>query len=66
MVRHTYKVPDNAELVVTVIPSDSKFLSKVLKTLKIQSYDNKIDKMAKQYDLRLHEIEEKIVKTYFI
>jgi hypothetical protein len=66
VVRHTYKVPDNAELVVAVIPSDSKFLSKVLKSLKIRSYDDKIDEMAKQYDLRLHEIEEKIVKTYII
>ena len=65
-VRNVYKVPDDAKMVVAVIPSDGKFLSKVLKTLKIQSYDDKIDEMAKQYDLRLHNFEEKIVKTYII
>ena len=66
VVRRTYKVPDDTEIVVAVIPSDNKFLSKVLKTLKIQSYDDKMDEMTKQYDLRLHDIEEKIVKVYII
>ena len=55
VVRHTYKVPDNAEIVVAVVPSNSKDLSKVLKTLKIQSYDDKMNKMIEQYDLKLHD-----------
>ena len=66
VVRRVYKVPDNAELVVAVVRPDSKFLSKVLKALKIQSYDDKIDEMTKQYNLRLHNFEEKIVKVYII
>lgn len=65
-VRNVYKVPDEAKMVVTVIPSDSKFLSKVLKSLKIREYDNKIDELANEYNLRLHDVEEKIVKTYII
>ena len=65
-VRRTYKVPDDTEIVVVVVTSDSNFLSKVLKTLKIQSYDDKIDEMTKQYDLRLHNFEEKIFKAYII
>ena len=65
-VRSVYKVPDDAKMVVAVIPSDSKILSKVLKSLKIHTYDNKIDELAKQYNLRLHDFEEKIVKIYII
>jgi hypothetical protein len=65
-VKNIYKVPDDAKMVVAVIPSDSKFLSKVLKSLKIHAYDNKIDELANQYNLRLHDFEEKIVKTYII
>lgn len=65
-VRNVYKVPDEAKMVVAVIPSDSKFLSKVLKSLKIHTYDNEIDELAKQYDLKLHDLKKGIVKTYII
>jgi hypothetical protein len=64
--KHIYKVPDRTNLVIMIIPSDNRFLSKTLKSLKIKDYDGKMDELVKKYNLNYHSSEDQIVKTYII
>lgn len=62
--KRIYKVPDHTNLVIMIIPSDNSFLSKVLKSLKIKDYDEKMDELVKKYNLKFHTSEPKLVKAY--
>ena len=61
-----YKISGDVKLATAIIPADNIFLSKTLKYLKIKDYGKKMDELVNRYDLKLHNVEEKILKTYII
>lgn len=64
--RKVYKIPDTADLIVMVIPSNNIPLLRVLKNYKIKDYDKKMDELVKKYNLNYYSSTDQIVKTYII
>jgi hypothetical protein len=61
-----YKITGDVKLATMIIPADDRFLSKILKSLKIKDYDKKMDELVKKYNLNYHSSEDQIVKVYII
>ena len=61
-----YKITGGVNLATMIIPADNRFLSKVLKSLKIKDYDKKMDELVKKYNLNYHSFPDQIVKVYII
>ena len=41
-----YKITGDVKLAILIIPADNRFLSKILKSLKIKDYDKKMDELV--------------------
>jgi hypothetical protein len=63
---NVYKIAGDVKLAVLIIPDDNRFLSKILKSLKIKDYGKKMDELVKKYNLNYYSSEDQIVKVYII
>ena len=61
-----YKISGDVKLAIMIIPADSRFLSEILKSLKIKDYDKKMDELVKKYNLNYYSFDYQTVKVYII
>ena len=61
-----YKISGDVKLAIMIIPADNRFLSEILKSLKIKDYDKKMDKLVKKYNLNYYSFDYQTVKVYII
>ena len=61
-----YKISGDVKLAIMIISANSRFLSKILKSLKIKDYDKKMDELVKKYNLNYYSSEDNIVKVYIL
>jgi hypothetical protein len=61
-----YKITGDVKLAIMIIPAYNRFLSKILKSLKIKDYDKKMDELVKKYNLNYYSFYYQTVKVYII